>query len=583
MLRTMEFSARELGMVKLMCDYLSEKPEILVETKGSASPRYALLQAFSANFGVPLESCWGVLDEVCDKIKGATYLQAGATKGKMKQIMNTCLELMKVMADYFSEKPQMIPGSAISASPKEVLLEAFCYQSGCPPEKARNLFEESHENMRLCTWLAAQSLTPPYLDTLNPYQNALKQLDIAAEKLNLDPGIHEILKHPTRVIIVSIPVVMGDGSTKVFTGYRSQFNDALGPAKGGIRYHPDVSLDEVIALSMWMTWKTAVVGLPLGGGKGGVICNPKEMSLRELEELTRGYTRAIARMIGPSIDVPAPDVYTTSQMMGWIMDEYSEVIGQFSPAVVTGKPILIGGSRGRSEATGRGVVITIMEALRHLGLDPKQSTFVIQGFGNVGANTALLLDELGCRIIGVSDSKGAILDRKGLDPDKVLEFKDNTGSVVGFPGAKQISNKDLLELECTVLVPAALENQITTENAALVKARVVAEAANAPTTPEADEILFQKGVFLLPDILCNSGGVTVSYFEQVQNAMNYYWTEEEVNSRLESMLKRAFADVLSISKKYNCNMRTAAYMQAVKRVSDALIMRKGEKILTRLA
>ncbi|MEM3759758.1 MAG: Glu/Leu/Phe/Val dehydrogenase [Candidatus Bathyarchaeia archaeon] len=409
----------------------------------------------------------------------------------------------------------------------------------------------------------------------NPYEAALKQLDLAAEKLKLDPGIHEILKRPMRTFIVNIPVVMDDGSIQVFTGYRVQYNDALGPTKGGIRYHPDLTLDEVTALAAWMTWKTAVTGLPLGGGKGGIRCNPKEMSKAELERLTRGYVRAMARFIGPFTDVPAPDVYTTAEMMAWIMDEYSEIIGYPVFGVVTGKPVNVGGSRGRSEATSRGLMYTVIEAAEHLGINLKGATVAVQGYGNVGYHAARLLREVGCKIVAVSDSKGGAYNPEGLDPEKVLAHKDKTGSVVDYPGSTFITNEQLLELECDILVPAALENQITKANADRIKAKIVAEGANGPVTPDADEILFKKGIFVIPDILANSGGVIVSYFEQVQNQMNYYWTEEEVRNKLKETITKAFHDVLNMAKQHNVNMRTAAYMLAVKRVADALLARKG--------
>jgi glutamate dehydrogenase len=354
----------------------------------------------------------------------------------------------------------------------------------------------------------------------------------------------------------------------------------LGPTKGGIRYHPDLTLDEVTALAAWMTWKTAVTGLPLGGGKGGIRCNPKEMSKAELERLTRGYVRALGRFIGPFTDVPAPDVYTTAEMMAWIMDEYSEIIGYPVFGVVTGKPINVGGSRGRSEATSKGVIYTIVEAAKHLGLKLKGATVAVQGYGNVGYNAARLLHEAGCKVIAVTDSKGGAYNANGLNPNKVFEHKNKTGSVVDYPGSNFITNEQLLESECDILVPAALENQITKANAAQIKARIVAEGANGPVAPEADEILFKKGVFVIPDILANSGGVIVSYFEQVQNQMNYYWTEEEVQARLKETIVKAFDDVLSVAKKHGTDMRVAAYVLAVKRVADALIARKGGAVTT---
>jgi glutamate dehydrogenase/leucine dehydrogenase len=365
----------------------------------------------------------------------------------------------------------------------------------------------------------------------------------------------------------------------VFTGYRVQYNDALGPTKGGIRYHPELTLDEVVALSAWMTWKTAVTGLPLGGGKGGIRCNPKEMSTGELERLTRGYARAFARFIGPYSDIPAPDVYTNAQTMAWIMDEYSEMVGYNAFGVVTGKPVRVGGSLGRNEATSRGVMYTVIEAAKHLGLELEGAEVAVQGFGNVGFHAARLLHELGCKIIAVSDSKGGIYNARGLNPAKVMEHKSTTGSVVGYEGCKSVTNEELLELECDILVPSALENQITKTNAGKIKAKIVAEGANGPTTPEADEILFRNGAFVIPDILANSGGVIVSYFEQVQNQMNYYWPEDEVRSKLERTIVGAFKEVLTVAQQYSVNMRVAAYMNAVKRVAEAMLVRKTRSLV----
>jgi glutamate dehydrogenase len=358
-----------------------------------------------------------------------------------------------------------------------------------------------------------------------------------------------------------------------------QYNDALGPTKGGIRYHPELTLDEVVALSAWMTWKTAVAGLPLGGGKGGIRCNPKEMSAGELERLTRGYARAFARFIGPYLDIPAPDVYTDAQTMAWIMDEYSEMVGYNAFGVVTGKPVRVGGSLGRNEATSRGVMYTVIEAAKHLGLGLEGAKVAVQGFGNVGFHAARLLHELGCKIIAVSDSKGGICNARGLNPAKVMEHKSTTGSVVGYEGCKSVTNEELLELECDILVPSALENQITKTNAGKIKAKIVAEGANGPTTPEADETLSRNGVFVIPDILANSGGVIVSYFEQVQNQMNYYWPEDEVRSKLERTIVGAFKEVLAVAQQYNVSMRVAAYMNAVKRVAEAMLVRKTRSLV----
>ena len=407
---------------------------------------------------------------------------------------------------------------------------------------------------------------------------ALEQLEIAAEKLNLEPAIHEMLKYPKRSLIVSITIRMDDGSVSVFSGCRVQHWDARGPFKGGIRYHPYVSLAEVTALAMWMTWKCAVVDIPYGGAKGGVCCNPKEMSKTELERLTRRYTSLILDFIGPYRDVPAPDVYTDAQTMAWIMDTYSQFKGYSVPECVTGKPISIGGSEGREEATSLGVVICAREAAKYLGVKLKGATVAVQGFGNVGWNAAKIAYDMGCKIVAVSDSSGGIYYLKGLNPRKVYEHKSKTGSVLKCKGCKTITNEELLETKCDILIPAALENQITKANADKIKAKIVAEGANGPTTPEADEILFTKGVFVIPDILANAGGVIVSYFEQVQNQMNYYWTEEEVRAKLKEAITKAFNDVLTMSKQYNVNMRIAAYMLAVKRVADALMARKGGAI-----
>ena len=404
---------------------------------------------------------------------------------------------------------------------------------------------------------------------------ALEQLRIAAEKLNLDPGIHEMLKHPKRSLVVSVTIKMDNGEIGTFLGCRVQHNDARGPFKGGIRYHPNVSLDEVTALAMWMTWKCAVVDIPYGGAKGGVCCNPKEMSMGELERLTRRYTSLILDVIGPYRDVPAPDVYTDAQTMAWIMDTYSQFKGYSVPECVTGKPISIGGSEGRAEATSLGVVICAREAAKVAGLKFRGATVAVQGYGNVGWNAAKIAHDMGCKVVAVSDSIGGIYCQKGLNPYDVYEHKSKTGSVINYKGCKNITNEELLETKCDILVPAALENQITKANADKIKAKIVAEGANGPTTPDADEILFKKGIFVIPDILANSGGVIVSYFEQVQNQMNYYWTEEEVRNRLKETITKAFHDVLAMAKHYNVNMRIAAYMLAVKRVADALLARKG--------
>ncbi len=407
----------------------------------------------------------------------------------------------------------------------------------------------------------------------NLYQIALEQLDRVAEIINLDPGIHEILKYPKRELTVNFPVHMDDGSYKVFTGYRIQHNLSRGPAKGGIRYHPNVTLDDIRALAMLMTWKCAVVNLPFGGAKGGVICNPKKMSIRELEHLTRRYTTEISIIIGPNYDIPAPDVYTDAQVMSWMMDTYSMHIGYSIPAVVTGKPVCIGGSEGRAEATGRGCMFVILEALKHLGIGLDEITVAIQGFGKVGGVAAQLLHEEGCRVVAISDSQGGIYNPKGLDIPAILEHKKKTGNVTDFPDVDVISNAELLEINCTVLLPAALENQITVENADKIKAKIIAEGANGPTTPAADRILCDRGIFLIPDILANAGGVTVSYFEWVQDLQFFFWKENEVNEKLRDIMVGSFEQVLATAQEYQTDMRTAASVLAVDRVASAGLQR----------
>lgn len=407
---------------------------------------------------------------------------------------------------------------------------------------------------------------------INPFEVALEQLDIAAKILKLDKGIHEQLRHPELFVEVSIPVKMDNGSTQVFTGFRSRYNTALGPAKGGIRYHQNVSADEVRALSAWMTWKCAVVGIPYGGGKGGIIVDPKKLSKGELERLTRGYARAISSVIGPNTDVPAPDVNTNSQTMAWIADEYSKLHGHWTPAVITGKPLDMGGSLGRDTATAQGLAFVVKEAAGRAGLDLDGAPTVVQGYGNAGSFAAKILhDDYGCRIIAVNDSTGGAHNPDGMDPDKLLEHKKKTGSVKGFPGSRDISDSKLLELECDVLVPAALENQITKENAGRIRAKIVAEAANGPTTPDADKVLHSKGITLVPDILANAGGVTVSYFEWVQNRQGYYWSAEEVRNKLEKIMVAAFNEVYDTSKKRKVDMRTAAYLHSVNKVAHAMV------------
>jgi glutamate dehydrogenase (NAD(P)+) len=410
---------------------------------------------------------------------------------------------------------------------------------------------------------------------INPLDVALKQMDIAAEKLKLDPGLVEKTKHPKRELIVHFPVKMDDGIVKIFIGYRVQHNVTRGPAKGGIRYHPDVDLDEVKALAMWMTWKCAVVSIPFGGAKGGVQCDPKGMSMRELENLTRRFTWEIAMMIGPDQDIPAPDVHTNPQVMAWIMDTYSTLKGYSVHGVVTGKPIELGGSLGRIEATGKGVYITAEEAARHLNLPIEGARVVVQGCGNVGGIAAQYFNRAGARVIAISDSRGGVYNESGLNISAVLDCKRRYSCII-TPEAKmgdQISNEELLELDCDILVPSALENQITHKNASRIRTKIIAEGANGPTTPEADEILYDRGIFIVPDILANAGGVTVSYFEWVQNLQELLWSEEEISERLARILKRSFTEVLNISEREKVDMRTAALMLAIGRVVQATKLR----------
>jgi glutamate dehydrogenase (NAD(P)+) len=408
---------------------------------------------------------------------------------------------------------------------------------------------------------------------INPWEVAQQQFDLAADRLNLDPGLRRVLREPRRELTVHFPVHMDDGSVQVFTGYRVQHNLGRGPAKGGLRYHQDVSLDEVKALAMWMTWKCAVVGIPYGGGKGGVIVDPKKLSLKELEGLTRRFATEISVLIGPERDIPAPDVNTNAQTMAWIMDTYSMHVGYTVPGVVTGKPIALGGSEGRNEATARGAVYCIVQAAAHLGMDLKTARVAVQGFGNAGSIAARLIHDEGATVIAVSDSTGGIHNPAGLDVDRVIAWKKEHATVQGFPGAVDVTNADVLEVDCDILIPAALENQITVQNAKKIKARLVAEAANGPTTPAADAILYDAGVFLIPDILCNAGGVTVSYFEWVQDLNRDHWSEAIVNAKLKEIMNRAFVETLRISQAEEVNMRTAAYLLAVQRVADATAMR----------
>jgi len=420
----------------------------------------------------------------------------------------------------------------------------------------------------------SESTTSSSIAKINPFEVALEQLDEAAKLIKLDNGMHKILAHPKRVLTVSVPVRMDNGEIAVFTGFRSQHNDARGPYKGGIRYHPQVTLDEVKALSMWMTWKCAIAEIPYGGGKGGIICNPKEMSEGELERMTRRYAYAISDIIGPHTDIPAPDVYTGGKEMAWIMDTYSALKGNFvQPELITGKPLPIGGSLGRNEATGRGLSFTVREAAKKLKINLKTVTVAVQGFGNAGQFAAQLIEEQGAKIIAVSDSQGGVYNKNGLQVGALRKHKEKTGSVVGFPGAKSISNEDLLETECTILIPAALENQITKKNAGKIGAKIMAEAANGPTTPEADDILYKNKVLVIPDVLANGGGVTVSYFEWLQNLRREYWSENDVNERLDRNITKAFLDVYETHEKYGVNMRKASTLLAVNRVVEALKIR----------
>ena len=402
---------------------------------------------------------------------------------------------------------------------------------------------------------------------------AVQQFDIAADKIVIDPNVAARLRRPDRAMIVSVPTRMDDGHVHVFTGYRVQHNDVLGPFKGGIRYHPAVNLGEVSALAMWMTWKCSLVGLPLGGAKGGIACDPAKLSRNELQSMTRRFTAEILNFIGPEVDVPAPDMGTNEQVMAWIMDTYSQHKGHAVPEVVTGKPVAIGGTLGRREATGRGVVYMIIEAAKHMGIDLINCTAVVQGFGNVGSVAVKELANIGVKVIGVSDRTGGFVDPKGLPVDKLLEVAYKNHSLEGCPYGDRISNEELLELKCDVLVPAAMEMQITKANAGRLKCRILAEGANGPTTPEADAILRGKDVFVIPDILANAGGVVVSYFEWVQDLQNFFWTEEEVNKKLREILVKAFDEVLNMSRKHAVDMRMAALMIGIDRVSRAMLWR----------
>lgn len=408
----------------------------------------------------------------------------------------------------------------------------------------------------------------------NPFEIAQRQLDECARILDLDDSVRQILRVPMREMHMSIPVRMDNGKIRVFQGFRVQYNNARGPMKGGIRFHPDETIDTVRALSAWMTWKTSIVDVPLGGAKGGVICNPKDLSVGELERLSRAYIQSISEIVGPEKDVLAPDVYTTPQIMVWMMDEFSKVYQKNQFGLITGKPLELGGSAGRGDATARGGCYTIREASKNIGINLKGASVAIQGFGNVGHFAATLISSLfGCKILAVSDSKGGIMNRAGLNAEAVIKHKEKTGSVVNFPNSTPISNEDLLELEVDLLIPAALEDVITDKNASNIKARILCELANGPTTPEADDILYNKGVHLIPDFLANAGGVTVSYFEMVQNFYMYYWDEALVHERLDKKMTSAYHATLNASKKYNVNMRKAAYVVAVGRVVKAMRLR----------
>ena len=407
----------------------------------------------------------------------------------------------------------------------------------------------------------------------NPWEAQAARFDLAAQKLNLDDGIRKVLSYPNRELILHIPVAMDNGKLEVFTGFRVQHSIARGPSKGGIRYAPDVTLDEVRALASWMTWKCAVVNIPFGGAKGGIICDPHKMSQGELERMTRRYTAELVDFIGPEKDVPAPDVNTNEQTMAWIMDTYSMHMRQTVTAVVTGKPINIGGSRGRREATGRGIMIVCDEAVKKLGLTPEQTRVIVQGFGNVGSNAALLMSEAGYRIIGIAEVEGGLFNKNGIDVEALSQYRQRNRTLKDFPGAEAADPAELLITECEILIPAATENVITSRNAAQIKCKILAEGANGPTTSVADDILADKKVFVIPDILCNAGGVTTSYFEWVQDRQGYFWKESAVNDRLAEIMKEAFEDVVRYSETHNVNNRIAAYMLAIDRVAYTIRQR----------
>ncbi len=424
------------------------------------------------------------------------------------------------------------------------------------------------------TEIVARHEAVPYSkEARTAYDIAVEQLERAAKVIDLDENIIEILRKPRRVLTVNLPVRMDNGRIMVFQGFRSQHNNALGPYKGGIRYHPNVTLDEVKALSMWMTWKCAIVGIPFGGGKGGVTVDPKRLSRGELERLSRAYFSLIAEIVAPDRDIPAPDVYTDSQVMAWFMDEYSRTVGHNAFGVVTGKPLIIGGSLGRDTATARGLAFVVEEAAKKMKIDLHRATAAVQGYGNAGSYAHKFLDELGAKVVAISDSKGGICNGNGLRFQETDAHKKKTGTVLNFPGSKTMTNEELLESDVDILVPAALENQITAKNASKIRAKVVAEAANGPTTPEADDILFKNNVTVIPDVLANSGGVSVSYLEWVQNSQNLYWTAEEVDQRLRSVMQKAFGEVWDTTRKHNVDMRLGAYAYAINKVATAMKIR----------
>ena len=413
----------------------------------------------------------------------------------------------------------------------------------------------------------------PVLDKENPFESMMQRFDVAAHLLNLEPGLYEYLKTPVKQIIVSIPIALDSGEVRVFEGYRVIHNNVLGPSKGGIRYAPDISLDEMKALAAWMTWKCAIMSIPFGGAKGGVKCDPSKLSQLVIEKITRRYTANLLEILGPDGDVPAPDMNTNEQVMAWIMDTYSMHTKKNATGVVTGKPLLLGGSLGRREATGRGCMIVTLAALEKLGMKAKDTTVVVQGFGNVGSVSAKLLREQGCKIIGIGDVSAAYYNKKGIDLDKAQEWIKQNRTLAGFPGAEAIGQDELLELECDVLVPAAKEDQITHRNATKIKAKIICEGANGPTTAKADPILQEKGILVIPDILANAGGVTVSYFEWVQDRIGYFWSEERVNRRLEKMMKQAFNAVYASAEQYKVTLRIGAYVMAIDKVARTLKLR----------